>query len=213
MTKRNPGKFERKANDLYPTTSPVPVRTLLPHLHGVRAFAEPCCGDGSLVRELEAHGLRCAYQGDIAAGQDPLAVDHYGGADAIITNPPYERAPMHALIEHFGRILPTWLLLEQDWCATKQAVPYLAACTDIVVIGRLKWIPNSPSCGFDNFAWCRFDARHSAGPIYHPYQTAPASWHVRLRLCACGCGQSYRPQRSDSKFCTNACRQRAYRAR
>jgi hypothetical protein len=30
---------------------------------------------------------------------------------------------MHALIWHFARILPTWLLLETDWASTKQAAP------------------------------------------------------------------------------------------
>jgi hypothetical protein len=51
--------------------------------------AEPCCGDGALVRHLEPHGLRCVYQGDVATGQDALGIEHYSNADAIITNPPY----------------------------------------------------------------------------------------------------------------------------
>ena len=42
-------------------------------------------------------------------------------ADAIITNPPYTRELMHALIAHFQRIAPTWLLIDYDWSATKQA--------------------------------------------------------------------------------------------
>ena len=54
-----------------------------------------------------------------------LALDTYGDADAIITNPPYTRPLMHALIEHFARILPTWLLLETDWASTKQAAPFM----------------------------------------------------------------------------------------
>ena len=47
-------------------------------LYGVKVFAEPCCGDGDLVRHLEAHGLRCTYAGDIRTGQDALAIDTYG---------------------------------------------------------------------------------------------------------------------------------------
>ena len=122
MGKRS--NFERIPRDFYPTPFAA-VPPLIPHLRGVRTFAEPCCGDGALVRHLESFGLRCVYAGDIATGQDALALDTYGDADAIITNPPYTRPLMHALIAHFARILPTWLLLETDWASTKQAAPFM----------------------------------------------------------------------------------------
>ena len=96
--------------------------------------AEPCCGDGALVRHLEAFGLRCVYAGDIATGQDALALDTYGDADAVISNPPYTRELMHRLIAHFQRIAPTWLLIDYDWSATKQAARYLPHCSDIVIL-------------------------------------------------------------------------------
>ena len=79
--------FERIPRDFYPTPAAA-VAPLIPHLRGVRTFAEPCCGDGALVRHLESHGLRCTYAGDIATGQDALAITDYGDADSIITNPP-----------------------------------------------------------------------------------------------------------------------------
>ena len=169
-----------------------------------------CYGDGALVRRLQSIGLRCVYAGDIATGQDALALDTYGDADAIITNPPYERKTMHALIEHFARILPTWLLLETDWASTKQAVPFMSMCSDIVSVGRLRWIEGTTMTGMQNFAWYRFDARHSAGPIFHAHGSAPML--SRVTLCA-QCGKAYRPQRSDAKFCSDACRQRAHRGR
>jgi hypothetical protein len=210
MSKRSGAKFERSERDFYPTPfKPVPL--LIPHLRGVRTFAEPCDGDGALVRHLESFGLRCVYRGDIATGQDALATTDYGGPDAIITNPPYERKLMHALITHFQRIAPTWLLLEQDWCATAQATPYLGSCTDIVVIRRVRWKEGTKNDGFDNSVWCRFDARHSAGPIFHPYRAAPTvSSHATL--CA-QCGAPYPAQRSTSRFCSDTCRQRAHRSR
>jgi len=104
MGKRS--NFERRVADFYPTPRAAVV-PLIPHLHGIRSFAEPCAGDGALVRHLEGFGLRCVYAGDIRTGQDALELDHYGAADAIITNPPYTREPMHRLIEHFQRISPT----------------------------------------------------------------------------------------------------------
>jgi hypothetical protein len=176
----------------------------------VRTFAEPCCGDGALVRHLESHGLRCVYAGDIATGQDALAVEQYGDADVIITNPPYERKTMHALIGHFAHILPAWLLLESDWACTKQAAPFMPSCSDIVSIGRLRWIEGTAMSGKQNFAWYRFDYRHLAGPIFHAHGLAPVP--SRITVCA-QCGKPYRPQRSDSKACSDACRQRAYRER
>ena len=119
------------------------------------------------MRHLELFGLRCTYAGDIADRQDALARDTYGNADAIITNPPYTRELMHALIEHLQRIAPTWLLLEADWVYTKQAAPFMPSCSDVVAIGRLRWIEGTTMSSYENFAWYRFDARHRAGPIFH----------------------------------------------
>ena len=120
MGKRS--SFERLPRDFYPTPFAA-VPPLIPHLAGVRTFAEPCAGDGALVRHLEAHGLRCTYHGDISDGRDALAltIEDVRGADAIVTNPPYRRDLMHALIRHFQTLLPTWLLL--DGHPTSDAVP------------------------------------------------------------------------------------------
>lgn len=168
---------------------------LLPFLRGVRTFAEPCCGDGALVRHLESFGLRCVYAGDITAGQDALALDHYGAADAIITNPPYTRELMHRLIAHFQRIAPTWLLIDYDWSATKQAAEYLAHCSDIVVLARLKWFDGSKHTGKDNHAWYRFDARHSSGPAFHWRGRSKTIASRRPRVCE-QCCKSYEPERT-----------------
>jgi hypothetical protein len=57
MGKRS--NFERRDADYYPTPQK-PMLPLIPFLRhdGVRTFAEPCCGNGALVRHLEAFGLR-----------------------------------------------------------------------------------------------------------------------------------------------------------
>ena len=167
MGKRS--NFERREADFYPTpraavlpSDPVPAR------YGHQDLCRTCAGEGDLVRHaLESFGLACAYQGDIRTGQDALGINHYGAADAIITNPPYTRDLMHRLIEHFQRIAPTWLLLETDWVSTLQAVPYLPHCPDIVTIGRLKWIEGSKHTGKDNHAWFRFDASHRGATAIH----------------------------------------------
>ena len=204
--------FERIPRDFYPTP-PEAVSPLIPFLRrdGIRTFAEPCCGDGRLVRHIESFGPRCVYQGDIATGQDALARDSYGGAQAAITNPPFTRKILHALIWHLARILPTWMLLPTDWASNKENAKFIPMCSDIVPVGRVKWIEDSEWGSIDNFAWYRFDIRHTAGPIFHPRGAVPAR---PSRIALCGqCGKPYQPQRANSLVCSNACRQRAYRRR
>lgn len=201
MGKRS--NFERHEADFYPTPQAA-VLPLIPHLRGtgIRTFAE------SLVRHLESFGLRCAY-----AGQDALALDHYGAADAIITNRPYTRNLMHRLIAHFHRILPTWLLIDYDWSATKQAAEYMPHCSDIVILPRLRWFEGSKNSGKDNHAWYRFDSRHSGGPVLHNNRGHSEGLPSRrTRVCE-QCRKPYEPQRSSSRFCSGRCRQHAHRKR
>jgi hypothetical protein len=207
---------ERREADFYPTPGAA-VLPLIPYLRrdGIRTFAEPCAGEGDLVRHLETFGLRCVYAGDISSGQDALALDHYGAIDCIITNPPYDTAHrrklMHALIEHFQNIAPTWLLLDADWKETRQAAPFLPHCSDIVPIGRVKWIEGSKHTGKDNTCWYLFDSNHTAGPVFHWRDQGEAIPSRRTRLCE-QCGKRYeRWQRSSSLFCSQACKQQAYR--
>ena len=124
------------------------------------SFAEPCAGDGALVRHLEGFGLHCVYAGDIRHGQDAIERDDYGEADVIITNLPSSRDLMHRLIAQFQNIRPTWLLLDADWAHTKQAVPFLPHTLHIVAVGRQKWIEGSKYTGRDNCAWYKFDIKH-----------------------------------------------------
>ena len=212
MGKRS--NFERREADFYPTPRAAVV-PLIPHLRGIRTFAEPCAGDGALVRHLEEFGLRCVYAGDIRSGHDALEVHDYGAADAIITNPPWSRDPMHRLIAHFLNIGPVWLLLDADWAHTKQAAPFLRHVTDIVAVGRQKWIEGSKYTGKDNCAWYRFDITHKAGPVFHGRDqgTDGSILTLKRRICE-QCGKAYEQwQRSSSRFCSPACKQQAYRKR
>ena len=73
MGKRS--NFERREADFYPTPRAAVV-PLIPYLlgSGIRTFAEPCAGDGALVRHFKSFGLRCVYAGDIRSGQEKLRV-------------------------------------------------------------------------------------------------------------------------------------------
>jgi hypothetical protein len=170
--------FVRRKADAYDTIDPRAVRVLLPHLKRgrIRTFAEPCNGMSHLQRQLEGIGLRCIYANDILNGEeddDALRMTPYDleGVDAIITNPPWTRRLLHPLILHFSKLKPTWLLFDADWAFNKHSGPYLEQCSDIVAIGRLRWIEGTTMTGKDNAAWYRFDARHYNGTKFHGRST------------------------------------------
>ena len=142
---------------------------------------------------LESFGLPCLFTGDIrTTGQDAFALNHYSAARLHYHESALYRPAMHALIEHFQRIAPTWLLIDYDWSATKQAAKYVPHCSDIVTIGRVKWIEGSKHTGKDNHAWYRFDIRHESGPVFHGRTHSGVIPH---RTGACEqCGKAYEPQ-------------------
>jgi hypothetical protein len=160
MGKRS--SFERIPRDFYPTPYEA-VIPLLPHLPERSTFCEPCAGDGALISHLERHGHSCPIAWDIepqAPGIDAfdalksMAVN----VDFYITNPPWERTFLHALIPWLSQLLPTWLLFDADWMHTRQSAELMKLCRKIVSVGRVKWIPDSPFTGKDNCCWYLFDA-------------------------------------------------------
>lgn len=173
--------FERNRHDSYPT----PYKAVLPlisHLDGVITFAEPCAGHGRLIEHLERHRLRCIFRSDIVQSDrldqrlldarqltreamDDMPDDE---PDAFITNPPWTREVLHEIIDNLKWIKPTWLLLSADWLFNKSSAEYLPDATDIVPIGRVKWIADSEYTGKENACWVRFVGGHDRGATFHP---------------------------------------------
>ena len=159
MGKRS--NFERKPKDFYATPAEA-VIPLLPYVSG--SFIEPCAGDGLLIRHLEAYGLNCTYACDIepmAEGIEQNDVLFFSATlppcEQVITNPPWSRPSLHAMIDKFRNHAPTWLLFDADWMFTGQAKPHLKYCSRIVSVGRVSWMGNSIA-GLDNCAWYNFHA-------------------------------------------------------
>ena len=158
MGKRS--NFERKPRDFYPTPIEA-VEPLLPHLPEEFSFAEPCAGDGALVKHLETKGV-CTWASDIepqAEGiykrsYDELSFDELIDSEYVITNPPWDRTILHPMIEFFAPKKKTWLLFDADWMHTKQSRQYMPWCRKIVSVGRVKWFGNMT--GKDNCAWYLF---------------------------------------------------------
>jgi hypothetical protein len=158
--------FERRPRDFYPTPQAA-VRPLIRHLPPAFRWWEPCAGDGRLVDWIVAERPRsvCVGASDIepaaphVAYGDALIDQPPPGIDYIITNPPWARFTLHALIERFLGIVPAWLLFDADWMHTRQAAPYLPYLEVIQSVGRVKWIEDSPHTGKDNCAWHLFTTR------------------------------------------------------
>lgn len=165
--------FERRKHDKYMTTDKRPIARLQPHLPRGLHYAEPCAGKGDLIKLMEWHGHTCTYAGDTRPGRQwmvrrsALQLDgawrRRSGAKMFITNPPWSRPILHALIEHLPKLLPTWLLLDADWMHTQQAAEHIDRCSQIVSAGRVRWIEDSDGDGVDNCAWFFFPHRHHTG--------------------------------------------------
>jgi len=155
--------FERKPRDFYPTPMEA-VKPLLEHLPKDFTFAEPCAGNGALIEHLETKGI-CMWASDIEPQADGIHKNDYSNvgfdelieSEYVITNPPWDRKILHPMIEYFSPKIKTWLLFDSDWMHTKQSVPYMAMCSKIVSVGRIKWFGNMT--GKDNCAWYLFDKK------------------------------------------------------
>lgn len=177
MSKRTPG-LPQRPRGFWPTPRPAVV-PLIPYLPRLARYGEPCAGAGDLIDHLSElwPGGRCVWASDIepqAPGIEAMAVaditaDLAGEVDLFTTNPPWPRIgqkgdPALSIIRHLASIAPTWVLLPWDFGANDYFRALIGQCSDIVPVGRVKWIPDSSSAGVDNCAWFRFDAqnRHPA---------------------------------------------------
>lgn len=177
MAKRS--NFERRKNDTYDTPAHA-VAPLLPFLPPATRFVEPCAGKGDLVRHLQAAGHVCTGAFDIEPREPAHDIEHtdywpsgkiaqrdaltfkadkwHYPVDMIITNPPWTRDILHALIMHFYWQRPTWMLWDADWKHTEQALPYLPMIKKTVSVGRVRWIEGSKDKSNDNCEWYFMDS-------------------------------------------------------
>lgn len=169
MGKRS--NFKRHKLDLYQTPEEA-VLPLLKHIPKGSYYAEPCAGDGALIKILHKHGHHCVAAYDVEprhkSVQQADAVflnkDDMKRASVVITNPPWGRDALHQIIERSFFWGPTWLLFDADWMHTHQAAPYLPHCAKIVSIGRVKWFGNT--AGKDNCCWYLFDFESKEPTIF-----------------------------------------------
>ncbi len=163
--------FEKNPRDFYETPIEA-VIPLLPFLQKDFKFSQPCAGAGKLVDHLEKHGGQCLLKSDIhPMRSDITKLDFFAITKfpaPVIENPPWNRKFLHPMIERLLDVSDYhfWLLFDADWKHTKQSSKYIKYCSDIVSIGRLKWIPDSKMTGKDNCCWYKF-SKNTNQTIFH----------------------------------------------
>lgn len=165
MSQRDSG-YERRQRDLYETPEWVTF-ALLPHLRRGINIWEPACASGKMVRVLETLGGEVAAT-DIDGGVDFLEASLPSGSwDAIITNPPYEKATefiQHAL--GWGVLVAMLLRTDFDHARTRQHLfgEHRAFAKKLVLTKRIKWFEDSKGQPSFNHAWFLWDWRHKGAP-------------------------------------------------
>jgi hypothetical protein len=158
--------FVRVERDYYRTFDPKAGNALRPFIENVEVALEPFAGAGDLTKQFpnitwiqsDIEPQACFVDEMDAFDWEAESIKDEG-FDAIISNPPWSRPIMHRAIEHFAPIKPTWFLLDANWVWTKQAKTYIDKyLTDIVTIGRVRWIPDTTMSGKDDCAWFRFSS-------------------------------------------------------
>lgn len=169
---------KRNPRDYYPTIDPRAVAPLVAHLGNQMRYVEPCAGAGDLIDLFAPHGWECQWAADVmpmrrtvhSTGQliaqaDVMALPALLSAHipltptgVIVTNPPWDRRILHAMIDTLARIAPTWLLFDAAWKETKQAARFGRWCHTIISVGRLQWVEGSDAQSTDDCSWYGFDA-------------------------------------------------------
>lgn len=178
MAKRGE-KFERSPRDLYETVDPRAVAALLPYVDRALPFVENCAGAGALADQLVAAGMSCVSMYDIHPLRDDIVKGDAREIELLfrgqyITNPPFTRPLMHAIMWHCASQVPSWFLVEADWLITQQAGDILRKHgAEVIAVGRLRWFRegdprdkgNDP---MDNFVWVKLVPEPYGGIIFWP---------------------------------------------
>jgi len=148
--------------DYYPTRDPAAIPPKLIEFIKGKTYAEPCCGEGDLVELLKETAF-CRWMVDIenrkgwGSPKDAMDIveDDLQDCDCIITNPPFTKATLLPMIDHFITLKDTWLLLPADMMHNKYFAPYMKKCSKVVSVGRVCWFPvdGKRVAGTDNYAW------------------------------------------------------------
>ena len=164
MGKRS--NFERVERDYYRTWDKRAGNALRPFVYSSRSknVLEPFAGAGDLPENIGLSALHWTLS-DIEPQSGhvekidafSLTKDDCQQFDMLVTNSPWRRDIFHRAVEHFTPMIDEcWWLIDAPWLFTGQAAKILDKyVTDIVTIGRMKWIPDSKMQAKDDCIWLR----------------------------------------------------------
>lgn len=194
MSKRT--DLPRNPRDLYETHDPKAVAPIAPLWHGNETrYIEPFCGSGELIANIANHcDAKCVHASDLEplpqvnGVPDGIIFEKYNfevidwestaghkNATHFISNPPWlndkkSDYQLLRIINHLSAIRPTWLLLNGNFAFNKRSSDAMGICTDIITVGRLKWIKGSKHSATEDSCWFLFDQKTAdgRGPTIHP---------------------------------------------
>lgn len=181
MAQRDSG-YDRKPRDFYGTPAWV-TEVLLPFLPQHAVVWEPACGHGAMTRVLETRFTTIST--DIEPGPDHAPLDFFAcdapprmncvSANAIVTNPPYDRA--QEFVEHALALMQpvsgmVAMLMRVDWDSASTRRHLFADCPawskKVVLTKRILWFkPPAGSKGkspSENHCWMIWDWKHAGSP-------------------------------------------------
>jgi hypothetical protein len=173
MSQRASG-FERKERDLYETPEWV-TQALVPHLpRAPKLTWEPAAGTGKMSRALATY-LGPVVSSDIEPHPlcytaDFLQCPPHDGADAIITNPPYELATefVQRALGNVpnGGIVAMLLRTDFDHAKTRGHLfaKHPSFAKKVVLTKRIKWFEDSKGQPSFNHAWFIWHHGHQGAP-------------------------------------------------
>ena len=199
---KHQSNFERNSRDFYPTPykAVLPLTNYIGHKSVT--YVEPFAGDGALIKHFmkaSDNNMMCIYASDIEPlvtaigdtnhpkGYNTIEEADYRDVcgtlsdtydfDHFISNPPWINSKSSGfqrlnIIHTLASIKPTWLLLKGAYAFNENMSDVMSFCTDIIPIGRVKWIPDSKHTDTEDSAWFKFDKQatltHLTGPVLHP---------------------------------------------
>jgi hypothetical protein len=173
MGKRS--NFEKNPRDYYRTFDPKAGIALEPFVERNAKYIEPFAGAGDLIQQLKFADCVLAYDIEPQACMVDQADAFTIGAedlidvDLCISNPPWSKDIFHKALDHFVPFIDCWFLMSSSWKQNKGSAEYVSKwLTDIVPIGRMKWIEGSPHSSVDDCEWLKFSYWKNDAARFHP---------------------------------------------
>ena len=217
-----PDVYERKAGDFYPTPAWV-TRCLLDTVPLRGIVWEPCAGQGAMAKVIADAGHQviatdltwmngCVFP--VVGGVDALQARLPAGVRSVVTNPPYRRDLLPALVEHWLSLLEPvggqlCLLLRSLWGESQRGQAstskHPAYAGRIKLPGRIRWLEGTDEDkgGSPQHEHCWVCWDWSRDMAKTPFEISAGD--PRLQGCAV-CGTPLDGRRRHAIVCSNRCR-------